>query len=113
MFKRYKQSNGTIVEAEFTADGRQVKINNGEVIIWAPVDLETLDMPQDSYADKQAKRASHAAAKAQYEREVAYDKVDTHGILWDKRNGTITCEQPIQPASIEIIDLVENPKRRR
>ena len=115
--RRYKQSNGTVVEAEFTENGRQVKINNGEASIWAPANLEMLDLPQDSQEDREAKRASHRAAKAQLERDMAYEKADTRGIVFDKRNGTISRVETMQldpkPATEEPIWLVENPNKRR
>ena len=112
--KTYRQTGGTVVTALFTDDGKQVQINDGTMKHWAPVDLETLDLPQDSLADKEAKRAAHVAAKAQLEREIAHEKSGYAGITVDKRAGTIEYEAPLQfEVKEEPIWLVETPNKRR
>lgn len=118
--KRYRQTDGTIVEALFTDDMRQVAINNGDMRMWAPVDQEVLDFHQDTAAEQAAKKQVHTAKKEQYAREVAYDKADTRGIIVDKRAGTITREEPLferisEPTTVkeEPTWLVEDPRKRR
>ena len=119
--KRYRQTDGTIVEALFTDDMRQVMVNNGEMKIWAPVDQEVLDFHQDTAAEQAAKKQAYAAKKEQLRMEIAHEKSDYAGIVVDRRAGTISYEGPIykdvvpevKPAPIEIIDLVEDPRKRR
>ena len=118
--KRYRQTDGTIVEALFTDDGRQVQINDGNMKLWVPATLDALDMHQPSAAEAAARKADYHKRKAQVEREIAYEKSDTKGIIVDKRAGTITMvetfEMPQEPkpeAKPEIIDLVQNPNKRR
>lgn len=70
--KKYRQSNGTVVDAIFSDDGKQVKMNTEDgYIIWADAsDEENLDAPVVSVEQSRIRRAAHDLRKITEQVEV-------------------------------------------